>query len=129
MSWSARQRARQLRAWPRVRSPKSCYARSESRCAPVSSPWARRELTTALRAVNRSAEAQMSAAVDAAREAGETLGGVICVAAHSVPIGLGSYVQWTEKLDGRIAQAIMSVHAVKALALGDAVAAARRVGS
>jgi chorismate synthase len=50
-------------------------------------------------------------------------------AAHGVPVGLGSYVQWNEKLDGRIAQAILSVHAVKALAIGDGIAASRRVGS
>jgi chorismate synthase len=82
-----------------------------------------------LRAVRRDAEAAMVAEVDRAREAGETLGGVIVAAAHGVPVGLGSYVQWTEKLDGRIAQAIMSIHAVKAVAIGDAVAAARRPGS
>ncbi len=82
-----------------------------------------------LRAVNREHEMAMVAEVDRAREAGETLGGTIVVAAHGVPVGLGSYVQWTEKLDGRIGQAILSIHAVKAVALGDAVAAARRVGS
>jgi len=71
----------------------------------------------------------MVAEVDRAREAGETLGGTIVIAAHNVPVGLGSYVQWNEKLDGRIGQAILSIHAVKAVALGDAVAAARRVGS
>jgi len=82
-----------------------------------------------LRAVNKDAEATMVAEVDKAREAGETLGGTIVVAAHNVPIGLGSYVQWSEKLDGRIAQAILSIHAVKAVAIGDGVAAAQRVGS
>jgi chorismate synthase len=82
-----------------------------------------------MRAVDRDAEAAMVAAVDKAREAGETLGGTIVAAAHNVPIGLGSYVQWNEKLDGRIAQAILSIHAVKAVAIGDGVAAAQRVGS
>lgn len=82
-----------------------------------------------LRAVKREHEAAMTRAVDAAREAGETLGGTIVIAAHGVPIGLGSYVQWTEKLDGRIGQAILSIHAVKAVAIGDGVAGARRVGS
>src|SRR5438874_4188583 len=82
-----------------------------------------------LRAVNREHEAAMIAAVDGAREAGETLGGTIVAAARGVPIGLGSYVQWTEKLDGRLAQAIMSIHAVKAVAIGDGVAASRRIGS
>jgi chorismate synthase len=57
------------------------------------------------------------------------VGGTIVIAAHGVPIGLGSYVQWTEKLDGRIGQAILSIHAVKAVAIGDGVSGARRVGS
>jgi chorismate synthase len=82
-----------------------------------------------LRAVKREHEAAMTRAVDAAREAGETLGGTIVIAAHRLPIGLGSYVQWTEKLDGRIGQAILSIHAVKAVAIGDGVSGARRVGS
>ncbi|HEV7923206.1 MAG TPA: chorismate synthase [Thermoanaerobaculia bacterium] len=82
-----------------------------------------------LRAVNREHEGAMIAEVDKAREAGETLGGTIVAAAHGVPIGLGSYVQWTEKLDGRLAQAILSIHAVKAVAIGDGVANARRIGS
>jgi len=82
-----------------------------------------------MRAVDRDAEAAMVAEVDKAREAGETLGGTIVAAAHNVPIGLGSYVQWNEKLDGRIAQAILSIHAVKAVAIGDGVAAAQRIGS
>jgi chorismate synthase len=82
-----------------------------------------------LRAVDRSQEAAMIAEVDRAREAGETLGGTIVAAARGVPPGLGSYVQWDEKLDGRIGQAILSIHAVKAVAVGDGVAASRRIGS
>lgn len=82
-----------------------------------------------LRALNREHEQAMIAAVDKAREAGETLGGTIVVAARGLPVGLGSYVQWNEKLDGRIAQAILSIHAVKAVAIGDGVGAARRIGS
>ena len=82
-----------------------------------------------LRAVRRSDEEAMVKAVDVAKEAGETLGGTIVAAAHNVPVGLGSYVQWTEKLDGRIARAIMSIHAVKAVSIGDGVAASRRIGS
>ena len=78
-----------------------------------------------LRAVKLEHEAAMTKAV----EAGETLGGAIVIGAHGVPIGLGSYVQWTEKLDGRIGQAILSIHAVKAVAIGDGVSGARRVGS
>lgn len=82
-----------------------------------------------LRAIHREHEPAMVAEVDRAREAGETLGGTIVAAARGVPIGLGSYVQWTEKLDGRIGQAILSIHAVKAVAVGDGVAGARRIGS
>jgi len=82
-----------------------------------------------LRAVNAGQEAAMIAEVDRAKEAGETLGGTIVIAAHNIPVGLGSFVQWSEKLDGRIAQAIMSIHAVKAVAIGDGVAAARKLGS
>ena len=82
-----------------------------------------------LRAIRREHEAAMVAAVDRAREAGETLGGTIVAVAHGVPPGLGSYVQWNEKLDGKIAQAILSIHAVKAVAIGDGFAGAARVGS
>jgi chorismate synthase len=82
-----------------------------------------------LRAVDREHEPAMIAAVDRAKELGETLGGTIVVAARGVPVGLGSYVQWSEKLDGRIGQAILSIHAVKAVAIGDGVGAARRAGS
>ena len=82
-----------------------------------------------LRAISKEHEPAMIAAVDRAKEAGETLGGTIVVAARGVPVGLGSYVQWNEKLDGRIAQAILSIHAVKAVAIGDGVGAARRIGS
>jgi len=80
-------------------------------------------------AAKASDEAAMIAAIDQAREDGDTLGGTILVAAKGVPVGLGSYVSWEEKLDGRIGQAILSVHAVKAVALGDGVAAAAQPGS
>lgn len=82
-----------------------------------------------LRAVDRSVEERMVEAVESAKKEGETLGGVIVVAAHGVPVGLGSYVQWNEKLDGQIARAIMSVHAVKGVAIGDGIAASGRPGS
>ncbi len=81
------------------------------------------------RSVDSAFDPAMTAAVDQAKEAGETLGGTIVVIAHGVPVGLGSYVHWDEKLDGRIAQAICSVHAVKAVSIGEGVAAASRTGS
>jgi chorismate synthase len=63
-------------------------------------------------------ERQMIAAIDAARAAGDTLGGSFEVIAHGVPPGLGSYAQWDRKLDGRLAQALMSIPAIKAVGIG-----------
>ena len=71
----------------------------------------------------------MMAAIDAAKEAGDTLGGSFEVIARNVPVGLGSYVQWDRKLDGRLAQALMSIPAIKAVSIGDGVDGARRPGS
>jgi chorismate synthase len=84
---------------------------------------------TPLRAMDPEAERRMVEAVDAAKSAGDTLGGSILVAAHGVPAGLGSFASWDRKLDGRIAQALLSVPAVKALELGSAIAASRGPGS
>ena len=64
------------------------------------------------------AAAQMMAEVDAAREAGDTVGGVVEVIAQNVPIGLGSHVHWDRKIDAKIAQALMSINAVKAVSIG-----------
>ena len=75
------------------------------------------------------ATAAMKAAIDAAREAGDTLGGVIDCVATGVPPGLGSTVQWTEKLDGRLARAVMSIQAVKGVEIGLGYGAAKRPGS
>lgn len=82
-----------------------------------------------LRAIDRALEAEMVALVDAAKLKGETLGGAVTVIAHGVPAGLGSHVSWQSKLDGRIAQAMMSVPAVKAVEIGAALDAARGFGS
>ena len=62
---------------------------------------------------------RMMAAIDEAKEAGDTVGGVVEVVATGVPIGLGSHVQWDRKIDGRIAQALMSINAVKAASIGE----------
>jgi chorismate synthase len=75
------------------------------------------------------ASAEMVAAVDAARAAGDTLGGVVVVAASGVPAGIGSYGQWDRKLDGQIAQAMCSIHSVKAVEIGAGFAAAALPGS
>ena len=72
---------------------------------------------------------QMIAAVDAAKDNGDTLGGIFEVVARGVVTGIGSHTSWTEKLDGRIAQAFMSIHAVKAVEIGTGVANAARPGS
>ncbi len=82
-----------------------------------------------LRCVDESVERDMIAAIDRARELGDTLGGSFEVIARGVPMGLGSYVQWDRKLDGRLAQAIMSIPAIKAVGLGLGPEAARRPGS
>ena len=62
--------------------------------------------------------ARMIAEIDAAKEAGDTVGGVVEVIAENVPIGVGSHVHWDRKLDARIAQALMSINAVKAVSIG-----------
>ena len=72
---------------------------------------------------------KMKAEVDAALKAGDTVGGIFEVVAHNVPVGLGSHAQWDEKLDGRLAQAVMSIQAVKGVEIGAGVAAAGSYGS
>ncbi len=74
-------------------------------------------------------ERQMIAAIDAAKEAGDTLGGSFEVVVTGLPVGLGSYVQWDRKLDGRLAQAIMSIPAIKAVGIGKGPDVARLPGS
>ena len=82
-----------------------------------------------LRCLDPSASRAMREAIDAAKEAGDTLGGVFEVVATGVPVGLGSHVAWDEKLDGRLAGALMSIQAIKAVEIGDGVAAAGRPGT
>src|SRR5215468_11071873 len=82
-----------------------------------------------LHCVDAHLEHEMIAEIDRAREAGDTLGGAFEVIARGVPIGLGSYVQWDRKLDGRLAQALMSIPAIKAVGIGRGPDAARRPGS
>ena len=82
-----------------------------------------------VRCPDAQASAAMVAAIDAAREHGDTLGGVFTVVADGVPPGLGSYRQWDTRLDGLLAQAIVSIPACKAVSLGDGMEAAQRPGS
>ena len=71
-----------------------------------------------VRTADPAAETAMIAAIDAAREAGDTVGGVIEIIAEGAPIGLGSHVQWDRRLDGRLAQALVSINAVKGVEIG-----------
>jgi chorismate synthase len=74
-------------------------------------------------------ERQMIAEIDRARDAGDTMGGSFEVIVHGLPPGLGSYVQWDRKLDGRLAQAMMSIPAIKAVGIGRGAAVAHLPGS
>jgi chorismate synthase len=82
-----------------------------------------------LRTLDRDAEQRMVEAVDAAREAGDTLGGEFEVVVAGLPAGLGSYVAWDRRLDGRLAGALMSIPAMKGVEIGLGFEAARRRGS
>ena len=82
-----------------------------------------------VRCLDKDAEAEIIRRIDAAKAAGDTLGGIVEVIALGVPVGLGSHVSWDRKLDGRLAQALMSIPAVKGVELGLGFEAARRKGS
>jgi chorismate synthase len=82
-----------------------------------------------VRCLDPATSAAMVAEIDAARKAGDTLGGVIEVVAHGLPPGLGSYVHGDRRLDARLAGAIMSIHAIKGVEIGDGFATAARRGS
>jgi chorismate synthase len=82
-----------------------------------------------LRCVDGEVEQRMIAEIDRAREAGDTMGGAFEVIVSGLPVGLGSYVQWDRKLDGRLGQALMSIPAIKAVGIGLGPEAAARPGS
>ena len=82
-----------------------------------------------VRCLDPAASAAMQEEIDQARRDGDTLGGVVEVAAHGVPPGLGSHVHWDRRLDGRLAAAMMSIHAIKGVEIGDGFTTARRRGS
>src|SRR5277367_1126086 len=88
-----------------------------------------KDLDSPLRCVDAETQERMKGEVDAANKAGDTVGGIVEVVVHNVPIGLGSCAQWDEKLDGRLAQAVMSIQAVKGVEIGAGVAAAGSYGS
>ncbi len=87
------------------------------------------DLDSPLRCIDASIQEKMKAEVDAVLKAGDTVGGIFEIVVHNVPVGLGSHAQWDEKLDGRLAQALMSVQAVKAVEIGDGVSIAASHGS
>lgn len=82
-----------------------------------------------VRTLDSEAGARMMEAIDQAKEEGDTLGGVFEVVARGVPVGLGSHVAWDKKLDGRLAQALASIQAVKGVEVGTAFQGAIRFGS
>src|SRR5207244_12317836 len=106
-SWAAR---------PTHRTPPPAPGNTASDAGPV-------------RCLDPDAEQEMIARIDAAKAAGDTLGGVVEVIGLGLPVGLGSHVSWDAKLDGRLAQALMSIPAVKGVELGLGFDAARRKGS
>lgn len=82
-----------------------------------------------LRCADKDVELKMIALIDATKEAKDTLGGIFEVVAHNVTAGLGSHTQWNRKIDGRLAQAIMCIPAVKAVEIGAGVQVSRATGS
>jgi len=82
-----------------------------------------------LACVDAESEARMKAEVDVALRTGDTIGGVFEVVVHGLPPGVGTHVNWDERLDGLLAQAVMSLQAVKAVELGRGVTAASSPGS
>lgn len=96
--------------------------------------WAEIEAVNAkpevlLNCVDAGVEAKMKEVVDEAYRTGDTVGGVFEVRAHNVPVGLGSHITWDSRLDGRLAQAIVSIQAVKGVEVGCAEEAASSFGS
>jgi chorismate synthase len=82
-----------------------------------------------LNCVDAEAEARMKGEVDKALRTGDTIGGVFEVVVHGLPPGVGTHVNWDERMDGLLAQAVMSLQAVKAVELGRGVTAAAALGS
>ena len=82
-----------------------------------------------LACVDPESEARMKAEVDLALRTGDTIGGIFEVVVHGLPPGIGTHVNWDDRLDGLLAQAVMSLQAVKAVELGRGVTAAQSLGS
>jgi chorismate synthase len=82
-----------------------------------------------VRCVDARVADEMMKEIDRVKNAGDTVGGVVELVARGVPAGLGSFGQWDRRLDGRLAQALMSIHAVKAVAIGDGLTVGEKTGS
>lgn len=82
-----------------------------------------------VRTLDPAADSRIVAAIDAAKAAGNTLGGIVEVIVRGLPVGLGSHVAWDRKLDGRLGQALLSIPAVKGVEMGLGFEAARRTGA
>ena len=96
--------------------------------APAAVDWDAVERSP-VRVADAAVEAAMIDAIDATKEAHDTLGGVFEVRAQGLPMGLGSHVQWDRRLDGRVAQAFLSINAVKGVEIGDGWSVAALPGS
>ena len=95
---------------------------------PIEPIWALAEAND-LRCPDEVAAERMRAAIDAAREAGDSLGGVFVIVATGLPVGLGSHVHWERRLDARLAAAMMSIPAIKGVEIGSAFDNARLTGT
>lgn len=100
-----------------------------SGCAYDREIWEKRLAVSQVACLDPVAEEMMIKAIDQAKQAGDTLGGVFEIVAEGVPPGLGTHVQWDRKLDGRIAQAVMSIQGIKGVEVGLGFDYARQPGS
>jgi chorismate synthase len=100
-----------------------------ARTAPLPVPLNEASDRSEVRVLDQAAEAEIISRIDAAKKAGDTLGGEVEVVARGVVVGLGSHVSWDRKLDGRLAGMLMSIPAVKGVEIGMGFEAARRPGS
>lgn len=91
--------------------------------------WQKRMAVSQLACLDAAAEAKMIAAIDQARLAGDTLGGIFEIVVEGLPPGLGTHVQWDRKLDGLIARAMMSIQGIKGVEIGLGFAYANNFGS
>ena len=105
-----------------------CGVAASTELADYRERFARAE-TSPCRTFDADAEKDMIAAIDEAKAAGDSLGGVVEIVVLGAPVGLGSYVHWDRRLDGRLAAAVMSIQAFKGVEIGLGFEAARRPGS